>query len=1345
MAQPTTNHLTDRLRSELGENTNWTSPSDVNAALWTFPGYELICAEQLSSKSGINRLWAERWNNRAIPVILIATSDEGTNRVNVLGPDEAHRSLRELPAQQVVDLLRDIRDCDQIEAHERLTNELSAMAESITPGLRANGLLTTHFMSNRLRLPENATSLRNAVNSISTQHLSTGWRDLVRPLGYEVEDQDNGNYLLRYQNAPVAIIRPYPEVNELNRMNDSGQLPEGVLLVACQRAGAPWGILTADGRYRLFQQNPKTGAATGQWLEIQPQALSEEDRLYVGLLSPQSLRQDGWMSQWSEEARDFGDELRRGLEERISNVALPQLARGLAEWLQSQDIDINNREQLDEIGRAALTLTFRYMFVLHLEAREHLPIRDERYRRDSAATLADDCRPEHGPFDRNSVRRWHGLQKLTGMMRNGDHSAQVPAYNGGLFAPDRFPGSSLLESAQISDQRLAPAIAAIAFENDGEDAPGLDYAGLQVGHLGAIYEALLSYQLSIADEDLIYDAKKDIYRPKQASDKHTDVQRSELLYQTEKGGRQAGGVYYTKHEFVQHLLNNSLLPALDDHLKEVGKIAEASTANAATHLFNFSIIDPSMGSAHFLTAALDMMADHIELFLVDNPLPSIAEMLRELRQDAGETATNTKDGDLLRRLILKRCIYGVDISPMAVEIANVTLWLSSFVPGLALSYLGNNLKCGDALIGVADRTVVGRKDDPMFTGMVVRNAMQQAADLQMQLVAVSDRTPDEVKYSADLNAQMRESTTGLRAAFDLWSAQPLGLAKGRNLLTLHAENIIAGDHTKVEAEIAQAEAIAAQYNFFHWPLEFPTVFHAQRPGFNVVVGNPPWNKIKFEMPNFLSLHDPGIRGLPSATARDQRAALLFERNPDLLDEIEETKLQIENQRQFFRPENGYTGQASGDTDLYQLFCERYASIAADKGYIGVVLPRVAFLNDGSREFRRWFFKHTKPNRIDTILNSARWAFNMEPRYTVALTASQIGVPPQGSVTVTGPARNEREFTTLINGTGVHVQLADLATWTPPPNGDDSKDPTWELPLLPTQSHVDVLTKMRRGPRFDQLRNPQNQNISTAPAATPSITLYTELHSAQQRALFTHPTGADRIPIWKGSSFDQYDPHGNNPAGHGYPKEIIDFLHTKRTSSRAFRKVLPKDVLENPNTLPVHHSRIVFRAVTNRTNSRTVIACLAPPRTPLTDRAPYIACHLWNALEQAFILAIFNSSPFDWQARRSVETTLNYFILNGLTFPDPNNTPWQRLGVLAARLSCTDDRFADFAAEAGVEFGPLPGGARDDMRAEIDALVAHAYGLSAGELRFVFTDFTDNAVPQSYRDLVMSKFEQEQSS
>ena len=117
-----------------------------------------------------------------------------------------------------------------------------------------------------------------------------------------------------------------------------------------------------------------------------------------------------------------------------------------------------------------------------------------------------------------------------------------------------------------------------------------------------------------------------------------------------------------------------------------------------------------MGSAHFLTAALDVMADRIETFLADvGGLPGIASQLSDLTQDSALTSHPPDAADLLRRLILKRCIYGVDISPMAVEVANVTLWLASFVPGLALSYLGSNLKCGDALIGVADPHVVGAR------------------------------------------------------------------------------------------------------------------------------------------------------------------------------------------------------------------------------------------------------------------------------------------------------------------------------------------------------------------------------------------------------------------------------------------------------------------------------------------------------------------------------------------------------------------------------------------------------------------------------------------------------------
>ena len=118
----------------------------------------------------------------------------------------------------------------------------------------------------------------------------------------------------------------------------------------------------------------------------------------------------------------------------------------------------------------------------------------------------------------------------------------------------------------------------------------------------------------------------------------------------------------------------------------------------------------------------------------------------------------------------------------------------------------------------------------------------------------------------------------------------------------------------------------------------------------------------------------------------------------------------------------------------------------------------------------------------------------------------------------------------------------------------------------------------------------------------------------------------------------------------------------------------------------------------------------------------------------------DSLAFDWIARRYVETNLNYFILNMLTFPPPDNTSWQRIGRLATRLSCVDERFAEFAEEAGVECGPITDAQRNDKRAEIDALVAHAYGLTEDELRFMFTDFTENAVSPAYRQLVLEKFE-----
>ena len=1259
-------------------------------------------------------------------MVLLAPSEDDS-KIRVAGPQDA-RPVRELPSTRVLDLLETSRGMATREAASFLAREFSRLEEAVVPGLRVKDLLTPHFLRERLRWSINEKRLSRAVEGISTTG-SVAWRSFFQSMGYQVERLPQRGHLLRYENAPIAVVHPHRDPSLFSRLTDNGELPEGMVLSDCEQHGAHWGIMAAQGRFRLFQRRPPVGPATGQHVEIDTGELDRKDRLYLGIFSPDSLKENGWLTDWISEAKDFGDELRKGLEGRLIEAALPNIARGLGEWLESQDANLSDREQLRQIEEAALTLVFRFMFLLHTEARGHLPIGSAAYRPHSARQLAEDSRLAQSSFSRKSTQRWDRLRTLVRMVRNGDRSAGVPAYNGSLFAESGFPGSDLLERAEITDVYMAPALAAIAYETDKPETPGLDYAGLQIGHLGAIYEALLTLRLTRAPEDLAYDTKRDVFRPLRGGEQ-PEVTKAQLYYQAQAGGRKAGGVFYTRHEFVDHLLNNSLLPALNDHLEGIKKFADNDPNQAAQRLFDFSVVDPAMGSAHFLTAALDMIADRIEIFLAEiGGLPGIAQQLAELRQDSGQIAQQPEDGDLLRRLILKRCIYGVDLSPMAVEVANVTLWLASFVPGLALSYLGSNLKCGDALIGVANPDVLRDVDkDRMFTGgEEVLRAMQKAADLHRELADIPDRTPDEVHESEEKAGQLRLATARLRDAFDLWTAEPLGMKGARDDLRLHGKYIITGNikGEYVEKHLRKARDIASRYRFFHWPLEFPGVFHRKRSGFDVVVGNPPWNEITVEELAFYALRDPGLRGLPRLNERRDRIAQLDEQNPDWREEFQTEQKRLATVRGFFSQSGGYELQGVGDKDLYQLFCERYSHLVRQDGYLGVVLPRTALLALGAKRFRQWLFSHNSLRRLDLLLNNRRWAFTIHPQYTIALLTGQRRTPTkQSNFEVTGPSANLKEFQDAAHSQGVSIVASSLGS-------------AHVVPLLPSQMHADVLRKLRRGVQFDALQNPETSKISKERAVASHAIPYRELDETQQRAFFSHSQG---VPVWKGRSFDQYEPHGNEPAGYAKWDEVLSFSQQKRRRSPIFKRIFSAGLLADRNTHPMNHCRIAFRDVTNRTNSRTVIACLIPPNTPLTNSAPYIVFSGWSATRKGSLLGIMNSLTFDWLARRYVELHLNFYVLNMLTFPQVSNISWQHIGRLAARLSCIDERFAEFASEAGVECGPLTDARRDDMRAEIDASVARAYGLTEDELRFIFTDFTENSVSPTYRQLVLRKLE-----
>ena len=1332
MTAKMTHPVVQEIESHFGEGREWTAQPGFTATVWETPAYQLLWTDS-RSEADLRVLWEARQGRRGWVVVLLAASGD-PGRVQVVGPQSA-RPGRELLAAPVWRLLRKSRDDVPRNAASLLASEFGRLEESAVPGIRVKDLLTPHFVQDRLRRSENQRHLADAVADVELSGDLT-WRSPFERFGYRIQQLPKRGYLLRHDDAPVAVVHPYRSPSLFSRLTRNGELPEGLALADCRHHNARWAILASGGRYRLFSSQPPVGPASGQYIELDADDLEQKNRFYLGLLSPESLREGGWLTKWIEEAKDFGEKLRKGLEERLIKDVLPRIARGLGEHLESQEADLSDSEQLRQIEEAALTLVFRFMFLLHTEARGHLPVGSAAYRPHSARRLAEDSLDALLQLSPRSTQRWDRLRTLVRMVRNGDPSVGVPVYNGSLFAADGFPGGDLLERAEITDDLLGPALAAIAYETLEPYQPGLDYAGLQIGHLGAIYEALLSLKLTRAPEDLIYDdkakdEKKRVFRPVRAGEQ-PEVTKAQLYYQSEAGGRKAGGVFYTRHEFVNHLLKHSLEPALKEHLDGLHTMAKRNPDEAARRLFDFSVVDPAMGSAHFLTAALDMMADRIGTFLAEvGGLPDIAEMLSELTRDAKWATQRPEDGDLLRRLILKRCIYGVDLSPMAVEVANVTLWLASFVPGLALSYLGSNLKCGNALIGVADPTIVGAEDSPLLTGEAVNAAIGQAAELQHKLAENPDRTPEEVKRSEELDTELREATVGLRRAFDLWAAEPLGVDCARYTLETNLEPIVEnnGERTaEIAAKIDEAEQIAERFSFFHWPLEFPNVFHRDRPGFDVVVGNPPWNEVTVERLAFYALRDPGLRGIKDSTDREKRIAKLDQQHPEWRRTFNNERTQLAAIRKFFTTQGGYKLQGVGDKDLYQLFCERYSTLIRHDGYLGVVLPRSAFLAEGAKGFRSWLFKTTKPSRIDFLLNKKNWAFSIHAQWTIALFASKRRSPsPQDTFQITGPSASLNEYCKSIRHSGVTIPISSLGS-------------SHIIPLLPTQRHADLLTKMRKGTQFDTLQSPLGiQNRRVASAAS-HLALYAELHETQQKPLFKHPPGDGRVPVWKGRSFGQYEPHGREPAGFCDWSETLNFINSKRKRSPVFKRIFPMASLIDPATHPIQQCRIAFRDVSNRTNSLTVIACLIPPQTPLTNKAPYLIFDGWEPLAKVGVLGVFNSISFNWLSRRYVEINLNFFILNMLCFPNTSETPWEQIGALAARLSCVDDRFADFAAEAQVECGPLTDAERDDMRAEIDALVARAYGLTADELGFVFTDFTEKAVSAVYRERVLDKFE-----
>ena len=1253
-----------------------------------------------ASKAGetfMRARWRERVGNSELGYLLVSDDLSTDGGVLVLGPGAATEPLRSMDCEGLASAIERAATMPSLEASRHIATEVVRLAGR---GLLVSGLLTRHMLEHRI-LDDPIFGVF-AAETLQHVHWDGDWRSLPAGLGYEIETLEPRGYLLRFDGSPVAVVHPKADPSDFMRLDDAGRPPEGVLAADCRSRGARYGLLAYRNRYRLFDCDP--AASTAEWLDLDAQLLGNERRAYLALLAPRYLAGGGFID-LQVEAQTFGSALRRRLDRTIRHHALPALAAGLERWAAQTGEDLDDDEFRQELQRAALTLLFRLLFVLYAESSRYLPTDDATYNRHSLVELVAEAQKTQENVSDASTGLWSSFGTLVRALRTGNPAWGVPAYNGALFSSGDFEGAALLEKIELDDRCFAEVLTAVGI--DVETGRGVDFSSLEIAHIGHVYETLLSLQLAVADRPLRYDLGLDRYIA--AAKGESEIVPGSLLWQTHEGGRKAGGVYYTPVPLVRHLVRQAVLPAFESHLDEVRHIAKDDPVAAAARLLDFAVLDPACGSAHFLVEVTDLLAESTVTFLAETPLPKIRESINGLRSQA-RAGIEVTDAALLRRLLLKHCVYGTDVSPMGAEIATLSLWLASFVPGLSLAYLGRNVVVGNALIGVA--SAMGVVSEGTFQEQSLRTALEEASRAAERVAAIDDRTPSEVEASKAADAETAIATAGMRRLFDLWTAGGFDVDGAREAVEVSGPDVIAGTMSDdVCNKLEAATELAAEHRFLHWPLEFPQVFAGERSGFDAVVGNPPWEEVTVEELAFYGLHLPGLRGLPSRERQIAIDDLLADR-PELAGLLEREQERAAVERTALA--SGEYVSTGGDPDLYKYFCQRYRNLVREGGMIGVVLPRSAFVNQGSEPFRNWLYTQVSALRVDTLLNKGCWMFDSEPRYGVALVVAERKVPSTShSLALLGTADSTSAWESQSASAGVPVSISAL--------GDG-----YLTPRLRSQAEADLLAKLRTGSRFPLGSRGRWMCFGVA-----------ELHETRDKPFWQSGRGGRQL--WKGESFDQYEPHGAAARKCPSSAEVLKKIRKPLPGSGSLIADHVKlAVRRRAVRSELERARVAFRDVSRSDDSRTARACLVPPQVLLTNTAPYLAFPNGDERAQAACLGVMNCLPFDWQARRFVEIHMNFFLLETLTIPDFDEVDYQTVAHAAARLSAVDDRFAPFAEAVGVQWGPLEAYEREHLRIDIDARVARAWHLTHDDLETMFADFTTDAVTPAYREALTER-------
>jgi hypothetical protein len=815
---------------------------------------------------------------------------------------------------------------------------------------------------------------------------------------------------------------------------------------------------------------------------------------------------------------------------------------------------LRTARHLDDAFEQALTIVYRVIFLLFAEARALVPVWHPVYRQSySLDALRAAVERPYG-----AAGLWDALRAIARLAHAGCAAGdlKVTPFNGRLFAPARTP---LAEHRNLDDEAARRAVLALSTRSSADRAgrERIAYRDLGVEQLGAVYETLLDYRPEIAPAS-------------------PSTRRARVELRAGSGTRKATGTFYTPQPIAEYVVRRTLGPLVRGIEPE--------------RILQLRIVDPAMGSGAFLVAACRYLAAAYEAALVraGGCHPS----------DIGE-----RERAAIRRTVAERCLYGVDLNPMAVQLARLSLWLATLAGDRPLSFLDHRLQVGNSLLGAwlaalgraprrAPRRASNDRGHLLFDELRVRDVLREVLPVRFSLESMPNDTVEQVREKERALAAMNTRGSALktwRRIADLWCGSWFAPNHSVPMEAFSAlsDAILDGSGTLAppvaERYLRAAEEISAAHRFFHWELEYPEVFFAAdgtrlaNGGFDAVLGNPPWDMIRAD-------HD---------AARDDPGRVL----------------------RFTRDAGIYAAQSDGHANCYQLFGERAIALTRAGGRVGLVLPAGLATDNGSAPLRRFLLTRCD---VDALVgfDNHRGIFPIHRSIRFLLLTASPGRPTQTIACrfgVNDPADLEsvgEEPAAAIPWFSVRLPSPLLEQL----SGDDLTIPWFRAP-------IDLAIAQHAAALFPPLGSARGW----------SARFGRELNATEDRPVFREAgTG---LPVVEGK---QIEPFAVDLAAGRWSIRERDAIHRLRDGRHLRPRLAYRDVAGATNQLTLIAAMLPAGSVSTHT-----VFCL---RTPLRSRDQHLLCGL------------FNSFVLNYLVRLRVSTHVTTALVERLPVPTRDHAP-----------------------------------------------------------------------------------------